>query len=231
MSTCSSGDCSFIWYFDKYQHWTFPKHTRELMSTTHTYPWLVTIIAWCRSFLSLSTNILLIKRKLKLESKAIAVDIAMSPRILGGKYRCCPHPRAHASFLWEAEHINWTASEAASSLDDRHNIVDHVVCFKAEFLLHTVISNEYGEFYTYGIYLYLNRSVCLLMGLPTWWRFSFCFQAGVPLCAVWWCDALLMRQFQMWGHWCKQWVSHWFHGCKICFCGILCPPLTWFSWD
>ena len=41
-----------------------------------------------------STNILLIKSKLKLESRAIAVGDAMSPRNLGGKYRCHPHPRS-----------------------------------------------------------------------------------------------------------------------------------------
>ena len=37
--------------------------------------------------------ILLIKSKLKLESRAIAVGVAMSPRNFGGKYRCRPHPR------------------------------------------------------------------------------------------------------------------------------------------
>ena len=43
----------------------------------------------------------------------------------------------------------------ASSLDDRDNIVDHVVCSKAEFLWHTVLSNEHDEFYTYGLYPHL----------------------------------------------------------------------------
>ena len=37
-------------------------------------------------------------------------------------------------------------------LDDRDNIVDHVVCLKAEFLWHTVLLNENDEFYTYGLY-------------------------------------------------------------------------------
>ena len=27
MSTCDSGDASFISYFNEYQHWTFPKHS------------------------------------------------------------------------------------------------------------------------------------------------------------------------------------------------------------
>ena len=61
------------------------------------------IITWCRQFPSLSTNILLIKSKLKLESRAIAVravmsprnpGAVMSPRNPGGKYRCCPHTRS-----------------------------------------------------------------------------------------------------------------------------------------
>ena len=67
--------------------------TQELMSTTHTYPWLIPIITWCWQFLSLSTNILLIKSKLKLELRAIVVGVAMSPHNLGGKYRCRPHTR------------------------------------------------------------------------------------------------------------------------------------------
>ena len=54
-----------------------------------------------------------------------------------------------------------------SSLDDRDNIVDHVVCLKAEFLRHTLLSNENGEFYTYGIYPYLNRSVCFFFMNPS----------------------------------------------------------------
>ena len=70
------------------------QHMRELMSTTHTYLWLLPIITWCWSFPFVSTNILLIESKLKLESRAIAVGVAMSPRNLGGKYRCRPHPRS-----------------------------------------------------------------------------------------------------------------------------------------
>ena len=72
--------------------------------TTHTYPWLIPIITWCWPFPFFSTNILFIKSKLKLESRAIAVGVAMSPRNLGGKYRCRPHPRSRKLtcqfFLW-----------------------------------------------------------------------------------------------------------------------------------
>ena len=132
------------------------------MSTTLTYPWLILII----TFPFVSTNILLIKSKLKVESRAIAVGVAMSPRNLGGKYCCRP---------------------AASSLADRDNVVDHVVCLKAEFLWHTVLSNENGEFYTYGIYPYLNRSVCLLTGSPLLSiidRFSFCSSGCFLVCSM-----------------------------------------------
>ena len=59
------------------------QHTKELISTTHTYPWLIPIITWCRPFPFVPTNIQLIKSKLKLESRAIAVGVAMSPRKLG----------------------------------------------------------------------------------------------------------------------------------------------------
>ena len=69
------------------------QHTQELMSTTHTYPWLISIITWCRPFPFVPTNILLKKSKLKLEWRAIAIGFAMSPRNLGGKYRCRPHRR------------------------------------------------------------------------------------------------------------------------------------------
>ena len=93
------------------------QHTRELMSTTHTYPWLIPIITWCRLFPFVPTNILLIKSKSKFESRAIAVGVAMSPRNLGGKYRCRPHPRGAANvhatvfFLREPERVNRTAPE------------------------------------------------------------------------------------------------------------------------
>ena len=191
--------------------------TRELMSTTHTYPWLIPIITWCWQFPSLSTNILLIKSKLKLESRAIVVGVAMSPRNLGGKYRCRPHPR------WRKCTRQFLPGTRACQSNCSHrlhgdNIVDHAVCLKAEFLWHTVLSNENGEFYTYDIYPYLNRSVCLLMGSPTWWRFTFC-SSGSSL-VFWWRDAPLVREFQMWGSRCKQWDSQWFQGHKMRFGGI-----------
>ena len=44
------------------------------------------------------------------------------------------------------------------------------------------------EFYTYDIYPYLNKLVCLFMGSPTWWRFSFCLSWSSLM--FWWCDAI-----------------------------------------
>ena len=74
--------------------------------------------------------------------------IAVAPTP-GGKSAC-------ANFFRETEHVNRTASEWRHRLHG-DNIVDHVVCLKAEFLWHTVLSNENGEFYTYDIYPYLMK--------------------------------------------------------------------------
>ena len=164
------------------------QHKRELMSTTHTYPWLIPITTWCRPFLFVTTNILLIKSKWKLESRATPSASPCHHVTLVASIAVAPTPgreRARDSFSREPERVNRTAPAwVASSLDDRDNIVDHVVCLKTEFLWHTVLSNENGEFYTYGIYPYLNRSVCLLMGSPTWWRFSFCSSGSSLVCSV-----------------------------------------------
>ena len=110
----------------------------------------------------------------------------MSPRNLGGKYRCRPHPRwrkCTRQFLFrEPERVKRTASEWRHRLHG-DNIVDHVVCLKAEFLCHTVLSNENGEFYTYDIYIrtWTGRYVFEWdrlrdEGLPF-------VQAGVPSCS------------------------------------------------
>ena len=51
---------------------------------------LIPIITWCRQFPSVSTNILLIKSKSKLELKAFAVGVAMSPHNLGASIAGAP---------------------------------------------------------------------------------------------------------------------------------------------
>ena len=114
------------------------QHMRELMSTTQTYPWIILIIAWCRQFLWLSANILLIKSKLKLELRATVFRSAMSPCNLGGKYQCCPHPwrrKCMCHFFAGSRVCQSNRTRAASSLG--YNFFNHVVCLKTVFLWHT----------------------------------------------------------------------------------------------
>ena len=82
---------------------------------------------------------------------------------------------ARASYLQETM-CQSNCTRVASSLGD--NVVDHMVCLKSWLLWHTGLSNENCGFYRYDIHPYLNRSVCLLMGSPTWWGFSFCLSPG-----------------------------------------------------
>ena len=185
--------------------------TRELMSTTHTYPWLIPIITWRWQFPSLSTNILLFKSKLKLESRAIVVGVAMSPRNLGGKYRCPPPAaKVHVPVFSGSQSVSIELHQsgviACMATTSSITWCVYKLNFCGNLSFPTKIEN--GEFYTYDIYPNLNRSVCLLMGSPTWWRFTFC-SSGISL-VFWWRDAPLVREFQMWGRRCKQWDSHWF---------------------
>ena len=55
---------------------------------------------------------------------------------------------------------------------------------KAEFQMHTSLSNENGKFYTTMIYPCFSRSVCLSMGSPAWWRFGLC-SSGSSLVSRW----------------------------------------------
>ena len=96
--------------------WVVTPH--RAITRAHTYPWLIPIITRCWLFPSLSTNILLIKSKLKLESRAIVVGVAMSPRNLG-KYRCRPTPggeSARASFFPGTRACESNCIRVASSL-------------------------------------------------------------------------------------------------------------------
>ena len=68
------------------------QHTRELMSTTHTHPWLIPIITWYLQIWLLTLNILFTKCKSKFESRAIPVRVAMLPRNFEDKYHSRPHP-------------------------------------------------------------------------------------------------------------------------------------------
>ena len=74
------------------------------------------------SFFSTATNILLIKSNLKCESRATAVSV-------------------------ETEHAKSNYARPASFGSRGDNEVDHAVCSKAEFQMHTALSNENGKFY------------------------------------------------------------------------------------
>ena len=96
---------------------------------------------------------------LKFESRATAVSLAMSPRYLGGKYRSrLSYPRSQkcpCQFLRETERVKSNCARPASSASRGDNEVDHAVCLKAEFQMHTVLSNKNGKFYTTMVYLCL----------------------------------------------------------------------------
>ena len=187
------------------------------MSTTHTYPWLIPIITWCWPFPFVSTNILHVKANWSLNRKQAPSALPCHHVILVASVAVAkvqvPVFSGKQSVLIELHQsgvIAWRPWQHPRSCG----------VFKAEFLWHTVLSNKNGEFYTYSMYLHLNRSVCLLMDRPLDEGLAF-VQAGVPSCAPWWWrDAPLVREFQMWDRRCKQWDSHWFQGRKMRFCGI-----------
>ena len=175
------------------------------MSTTHPYPWLIPIITWCRQFLSISTNILLIKNKLKFESRAIAVGVAMSPRVLGGKYRCRPQPRSRKctrQFLF----FNFFFCGKQSVFIELHQ--NGVIAwrqhrrscgvFKSRIsVAHCPFQRKWRVLHIWYIYIRTWTG---------WWRFSFCLSGSFLVFC--WRDAPLVREFQMWGRRYKQWVSH-----------------------
>ena len=172
-------------------------------------------------------NILLIKSNLKFESRATAVSVAMSPRYLGGKYWSRLHPwsrKCACLILRETGRVKSSCARPASSASHGNNEVDHAVCLKAKFQMHTALSNENGKFYTTMIYPCFSRSLCFSMGSPAWWRFGL-FQAGVPSCPG---DVTLRsctREFQMWRRRCKQMDPHWFHWRQMRFWWMLSTML------
>ena len=88
----------------------------------------------------------------KLGSRAIVFRVAVSPHHLGGKYRCRPHPRT--TFLWETERAYQTAPHWHHLFGD--NAVDNMLCFKAQFVSHIVLSKTNGELSANMIYPCLN---------------------------------------------------------------------------
>ena len=103
----------------------------------------------------------------------------------------------------------------ALSASGGDNEVDHAVCLKVEFQIHTVLSNENGKFYTTMIYPCFSRSVCFSMGSHAWWKFGLCSSGGSLMSR--WRDAPRVREFQMWRRRCKQIEPHWFQGHQMRF--------------
>ena len=172
---------------------------------------------------STATNIQLIKSNLKFEPEATTAYVAMSPRYLGCKYHSRLHPRSRkcaCQFLREIERVKSNCPRPASSASRGNNDVDHAVCLKAEFHMHTVLSNVSGNFYTIMIYPCFRRSVCFSVESLAWWRFGL-WSSGSSLVSRWH-DAPLVREFQMWRFRCNQIDPHWFEGRQMCF---------WWMWS
>ena len=146
----------------------------------------------------------------------------MSPRYLGGKSRSHLHLRSckcACQFLREIEHVKSNGTRPASSASRGDSEVDHAVCLKVEFQMHSVLSNENGKFYTTMIYPCFSRLVCFFMGLPAWWRCGLC-SSGSSLVSQW-RSAPLVREFQMWHRRCKQTDPYWFQGRQMRFWWML----------
>ena len=126
-----------------------------------------------------------------------------------------PVTKCACQFLRETECVKSSCARPAPSAFRGDNKVDHAVCLKAGFHMHTVISNENGKFCTTMIYPCFSRLVCFSMGSPAWWRYGLC-SSGSSLVSRW-RDAPLVREFQMWRHWCKQIDLYRFQGRQMCF--------------
>ena len=87
-------------------------------------------------------------------------------------------------FAGETGRVKSNCARPASSASRGDNEVDHAVCLKAEFLMHTALSNENGKFYTTMIYPCFSRLVCFSMGSPASWRFGVC-SSGSSLVSRW----------------------------------------------
>ena len=178
-------------------------------------------------FFSTATNIPLIKSNLKSESRATTVSAAVSPRYLGGKCRSRLHPRSRkcaCQFLRETERVKSNCARPASSASRGDNEVDHAVCLKVEFQMHTVLSNGNVKFYTTMVHPRFSRSVCFSMGSPAWWRFGLCSSGSSPVSRR--RDAPLVRKFQMWRRRFKQTDLHWFQGRQMRFWWML-STISW----
>ena len=93
----------------------------------------------------------------------------MSPRYLGVSIAVASTPgreNARDSFFGRRGRVKSNCARPASSASRGDNEVDHAVCLKVEFHMHTVLSNENGKFFTIMIYPCFSRLICFSMGSP-----------------------------------------------------------------
>ena len=148
----------------------------SLTPTIHTQSCLIPIITWCHHFfhsnqysahskqfkVSIESN-----RRLRCQVTTLSRwQISESPPPPVGKMRALVFAGD-----WACE-IKLHQTGVICSRGD--NEVDHAVCLKAEFQMHTALSNANGKFYTTMLYPCFSRSVCFSMGSPAWWRFGLC---------------------------------------------------------
>ena len=170
-------------------------------------------------FFSTAINILLIKSNVKFESRATAVSVSMSSRYLGGKYRSRLHTRSRkctCQFLC----VKSNCAKPASSASRGYNEVDRVVCLKVEFQMHTVLSDENGNYdisVLQQVGMFFDGIACLMKVWPC--------SSGSSLVSRW-RDAPLVREFQMWRRRCKQIDPHWFQGRQMRFWRML-STISW----
>ena len=153
------------------------------------------------------------KRELRLESRASAVHVTMSPRNLGCKYRCRPNPgsRKYACHLWhETERVHRTAPRLALSAW-QHRCSSCGVFNSWLSVAHSPFLQKWRVLHKYVI------------SVPQQVRMSFngianFVQAGVPLCS----DDATHRSCTNFN--CDvayiHWDSHWFQGRKMRFYGM-----------
>ena len=191
----------------------------ETTPTIHTQSCLIQMITWCHHFFPQQPIFCSLKSNLKFELRETAVYVAMSPCVIlvaGIAVASIPgRKNVSESFLQETVRVKLNCARRTSSASHEDNEVDHAVCLKAEFQMHTYLSNENGKFYTTMIYPCFSRLVCFSMGSLTSWRFGLC-SSGSSLKSQWH-DTGLMRKFQMWHHRCKQIDLHWIQGCQMHF--------------
>ena len=151
----------------------------------------------------------------------MAVGVAMSPRNLGGKYRCHLHPRSRKFtrqffFGKQIVLIELHQSGVIAWRPWQHRRSCGV--FKCWiYVAHCTFQRKWRVLHMWYISV-LEQVGMSFNGIAHLMKVSTFVQAGVPSCAPWWRDA--PREFQIWGRRCKQWDFYWFQGRKMRFYGI-----------